>query len=259
LPLSFLTPMNWTTRLRAGFALALLSATAAVPAAELLIAHGLDKPPFVFGSEQRGLEVDIMREALAYRGHTMRVVHVPNKRLQVAIGTGGVDGAATVRQAEDGSHYSDDFISFENVAITRRSDAIRLDSVDDLKGHTLVAWQNAWRDLGPKFEAAFNPNVKAPYRDAYSELPSQRNQNLMFWLGRAQVIIVDRTIFLWYRKELATQVDTSAEVVFHTIFPRRTHFQAAFKERRIRDDFNEGLRHLRETGRYRQLYDAYVK
>jgi polar amino acid transport system substrate-binding protein len=228
-------------------------------AAELLIAHGLDKPPFVFGSEQRGLEIDIMREALAFKGHTMRVVHIPNKRLQVAVQTAGVDGAATVREAEDGSFYSENFITFENYAITRRSAAIRLGSVADLKGHSIAAWQNAYRDLGAEFEAAFRPETHAAYLKSYFELPSQRSQNQMFWYGRAEVIIVDKTIFLWYRKELAKEVDTSADVVFHDLFPRRTHFQVAFKDKRIRDDFNEGLRHLRESGRYQQLVDAYVK
>jgi len=251
--------MTWMTHLRAGLALALLCIANAAHTRELVIAHGLDKPPFVFGTERRGLEIDIMREALAHKGHTMRVVHVPNKRLQMAIRTAGVDGAATVREAPDGNHYSDDFITFENYAITRRSAGFLLDSVDDLKGHTIVAWQNAYRDLGPQFEEAFNPNVKEPYLKAYMELASQRNQNQMFWHGRAQVIIVDKTIFLWYRKELAQEIDTSAEVVFHKIFPRRTHFQVAFKDRQIRDDFNEGLRRLRDTGRYQQLVDAYIK
>jgi len=123
----------------------------------------------------------------------------------------------------------------------------------------VVAWQNAWRDLGPEFEVLFNPEVTLPYVRDYTELASQRTQNLMFWHGRAQVIIVDKTIFLWYRKELASQVDTSAEVEFHNIFPRHTHFQVAFKDRQVRDDFNDGLRQLRKSGRYQQLVDAYIK
>ncbi len=244
-------------------ALAIAAAVTALSSGEaagrdLLIAHGLDKPPFVFGSERRGLEIDIMREALAYRGHTMRVVHIPNKRLQVAIQTAGVDGAATVREAKDGAFYSDDFITFENYAISRRSAHLRIDSVADLKGRAVVAWQNAYRDLGPEFEEAFRPGVTAPYIRSYYELPSQRSQNQMFWSGRAEVIVVDKTIFLWYRRDLAREMDTSAEVVFHDVFPRRTHYQAAFKDPRIRDDFNEGLRHLRATGRYEQLYRSYL-
>jgi polar amino acid transport system substrate-binding protein len=251
--------MERISRRRIAVALVLLCAAGSVSARDLIVAHGLDKPPFVFGSEQRGLEIDIMREALALKGYGMRVMHVPNKRLQVVIRASGVDAAATVRESDDGSFYSDDFITFENYAITRRAAHIRLDSVADLKGHTVVAWQNAWRDLGPEFEALFNPEVTLPYVRDYTELASQRTQNVMFWHGRAQVIIVDKTIFLWYRKELAAEVDTSAEVVFHNIFPRHTHFQVAFKDRQVRDDFNDGLRQLRKSGRYQQLVDAYIK
>jgi len=230
-----------------------------VSAAELRIAHGQDKPPFVFGQDQRGLEIDIMREALAYKGHSIEVVHASNKRLQVALQTMGVDGVATVRKSDDSNFYSDDYITFENYAISRESENLKLDKVSDLKGHSIVAWQNAYRDLGPEFEATFNPDVKEPYLRNYMELASQRSQNAMFWLRRAEVIVVDRTIFLWYRKELAKEIDTSAPVRFHNLFPSRTHFQAAFKSQQIRDDFNQGLRHLRESGRYQLLYDYYIK
>lgn len=229
---------------------------------ELTIAFGVDKPPFVFGREKRGLEIDIMREALKLKGHTVKIVHVPNRRLQIAIDTMGMDGVATVRETEDGTYYSENFITFENYAITKKQAGIVLKSVVDLgaKDLSIVAWQNAYRDLGPDFEALFDPASKRPPRPAmYSELPSQRSQNAMFWFGRADVIIVDKTIFLWYKKELAKEMDTSADVVFHEIFPKRTHFQAAFKDKQIRNDFNEGLHQLRQSGVYQQLYDKYIK
>lgn len=226
---------------------------------ELTIAFGKDKPPFVYGEEARGLEIDIVREALKFKGYTIKVVHAPNLRLQVAIKAMKVDGSATVRTAQDGTYYSDNYIGFENYAITKKMDHLTINKVADLKGKTLVAWQNAYRDLGPAFEALFNPEVKAAYRQKYSELASQRDQNIQFWRGGAQVIIVDKTIFLWYRKILANSVDTTPEVVFHDIFPTRTYFQVAFKEQQVRDDFNAGLRQLRSNGIYQQLIDRQVK
>lgn len=245
---------------RAWLVLATLSLVSApLSARELLIAFGIDKPPFVFGQERRGLEIDIVRAALAGKGYTVRVAHVANLRLQIAIREMGVDGAASVRRRNDGNFYSDDFITYQNFAITHKADRIELHHVEDLKGHTIVAWQNAWHDLGPAFEQAFNPGVKLPYRKKYFELASQRSQNAMFWLGRAEVILVDKTIFLWYRKALAHDMNTTAAVTFHDLFPERTAFQVAFKDRQVRDDFNEGLRHLRESGRYQQLYERYIQ
>lgn len=231
----------------------------ACQAKELVIAFGIDKPPFVFGQEQRGLEIDIVREALKYKGYTIKVMHAPNYRLQAAVKEMGVDGAATVREADDGAFYSENYIGFENYAISKQRDHLKIGSVSDLQGKSLVAWENAYRDLGPEFAALFNPGVKDGYLRRYHEVASQREQNLMFWRGKAQVLIVDKTIFLWYRKILAKDADTTPEVEFHDIFPIRTYFQVAFKDAKVRDDFNAGLRYIRSTGKYQELVDRQVK
>lgn len=234
-------------------------AAASCQAKELLIAFGKDRPPYVYDEDKRGLEIDIVRAALQPKGYTIRVIHVSNRRLQVAINAMGMDGSATVREAHDGTYYSDNYITFENFAISKKQDGLVIQSVADLKGKSIVAWQNAYRDLGPEFEAMFNPKAQTASRRQYFELPSQMAQNKMFWAGRAQVIIIDKTIFLWYRKTLAGAMDTSAEVVFHNIFLERTSFRVAFKNAKVRDDFNEGLRHLRSSGIYQQLYERYIK
>lgn len=230
-----------------------------IQAKELLIAFGKDKPPFVYGTERRGLEIDIVRAALKYKGYTIQVTHAPNRRLQMAIKAMGVDGSATVRAAPDGTYYSDNYIAFENYAITKKKDGLAIRSVADLRDKSVVAWQNAYRDLGPEFEATFNPEAQLAHKRHYSELASQQDQNKMFWSGHAQVIVVDKTIFQWYRKTLAPHVNTSDEVAYHDIFPSRTFFQVAFKDQKVRDDFNEGLRYLRSSGAYQQLVDKYVK
>ena len=256
-----LAAMRTLPTLLTALALCLGTLTPAL-ARELTIGFGVDKPPFVFGHDGRGLEIDIMRAALAFKGHTLKIVHVSNRRLQIGIKSMGLDGVATVRETADGTHYSDNFITFENYAITRKESGIEIRSVADLRaeGRTVVAWQNAYRDLGPECEALFDPtSIDPPNRVMYTELPSQRSQNVMFWMGRADVIIVDKTIFLFYKRELGKEMDTSSEPVFHEIFPKRTHFQAAFKERKIRDDFNDGLRYLRSSGAYQLFYDQYIK
>jgi polar amino acid transport system substrate-binding protein len=230
---------------------------------KLVIAFGVDKPPFVFDQEQRGLEIDIVREALKYKGHTFSVKHMPNNRLQVALlEMKNIDGVATVRKKDDGTYYSDNFITFENFAITKKKSGLVINTIADLKGLHIVAWQKAYRDFGPEFEKLFSPDppYNSPYfGKQYLEIPSQRNQNIMFWQGRADVIIVDKTIFEYYRKELSKEFNTSEEVVYHQIFPELTHYQVAFRDPKIRDDFNEGLTYLRDKGIYQKLVDNYIK
>jgi len=234
------------------------AAVSNIHAEELKIGFTPDIPPFIIG--EKGLEVDIVRSALQYKGHTFKMKRYPYKRLQIAVSKMGLDGAAAVRKTEgDGVFYSDDFIAFQNVAITKKKSGIVLEKISDLKGKSILAWQNAHRDLGKEFEDMFSPATNSPHRKKYDEIPIQRNQNMMFWKERADVIVIDETIFLWYRNQLSEQVNTTEEVIFHNIFDNETHFQVAFKDQRIRDDFNEGLRHLRESGIYQQLLDKYIE
>jgi len=226
----------------------------------VVVGFGIDKPPFVIGSSKKGLEIDIFREALAYRGHTLEVVHLPNKRLQKALlSIQGIDAVATVRQVPgDGLYYVDDFIYFDNYAISRKQDNLKISKVSDLVGHSIVAWKNAYRDLGATFEELFQPDPPKSYKKYYIEHNSQTRQNEMFWRGRSQIIVVDKTVFEWHRKQLSEKYDTTAEVVYHSIFSGKTYFQAAFKSRELAKDFEEGLEHIKKTGVYDDLYKKYT-
>lgn len=228
---------------------------------ELRVGFGQDKPPFVIGRTKTGLEIDIFREALAYKGHSMEVHHMPNKRLQIALlNKQDIDAVATVRQVPgDGLYYVDEFIYFDNYAISKVEDNLDINEVSDLIGLRVVTWQNAYRDLGPEFESIFQPDPPEEYKNLYTEHSSQEGQNLMFWGDRAEVIVIDKTIFGWYRQQLSEETDTTPDVTFHNIFSGRTYYQAAFKSEELARDFEEGLKYLKLTGRYAQLYNEYIQ
>ncbi len=40
---------------------------------------------------------------------------------------------------------------------------------------------------------------------------------------------------------------------------RRDDYRPLFRDARVRDDFNAGLRHLKATGRFRQIYERYLR
>ncbi|NIP37847.1 MAG: hypothetical protein GWO07_02205 [Candidatus Dadabacteria bacterium] len=69
-----------------------------------------------------------------------------------------------MQKEDDGTFYSDYFIWFKNYAFTKKVAGISINSISDLKGLSIVAWQNAYKDLGPEFEALFSPDVKETYR-----------------------------------------------------------------------------------------------
>ncbi len=226
---------------------------------ELVVAFSLDAPPYIMDGGKAGIELQIVRRALKLKGYTVRVRQMPYGELADAVVTKGVDAAATVTPTDNGTYYSDDYITFRNAAITRKRSGLKIDTIADLQGKSIVAWQNAYEDLGPEFQALFAPDVTAPYRKKYREIASQKQQVEMFWKGQAEVIVIDEAVMQWFTREMPKDVDTSAPLVYHRIFPPKTQFRISFKSERVRDDFNAGLQEIRSSGLYEKLYERYLK
>lgn len=231
-------------------------------AKDLDVAFGQNRPPFIFqeSGKWKGLEVDIVQEALSYKGHSIRSsAHMVNRRLEIAVAQMDYDAAAGVQYIDDGTFYSNSFVTYINYAISRAGEGVVINSIQDLTKYKPAAWQNAYRNLGPEFVKYYGPESDGDYLKDYMEFGNQEAQNAFFWAGRANVIIVDKFIFLWYRKQLANQYNTGVDLVFHKIFPKETSYQVNFRDKNLRDDFNEGLQFLRESGRYQQLFDQYIQ
>ena len=236
-----------------------LTVSAMSSAKDVVIGFGKNKAPFVIEEAGQGLEIDIFRAALAFSGHSLSVVHVDNKGLLQALISKRVDGIATARDSQKRFCEVDEFIEFKNVAISLKSRNVKVGSVKDLKAYTLVAWENAYQDLGAEFSRLFKPDVQGLLPVGYSEHRNQEAQNSMFWAGRADLIVVDRTIFAWYQKQLSSQFDTNQELDVHNIFGEKTYFPALFRDETLCKDFRAGLASLKKEKRYQQLFDKYTK
>jgi polar amino acid transport system substrate-binding protein len=227
-------------------------------AREIVVGFGYDRTPYVIEKNNTGLEIDIFREALAIKGHTLAPQYMSNARLQVAMeNPNSLEAIAAVRSTPgDGLYYVNDFVCFDNYAISRAKDNLKINEISDLKGLTIIAWQNAYRDLGPLYASLFKPLPNDEYKALYKEIVNQESQSEMFWRGRAQVIIVDKLIFNWYRKNLIG-VDTTELVKLHTIFPQKTYCQTAFRNKALAIEFEDGLNQLKKSGRYNELRKKY--
>jgi polar amino acid transport system substrate-binding protein len=234
-------------------------AASARPEALLAVSQG-GRPPFSFRDARGvavGIEIDLVAEALRRTGHDVVFQETPNVRLLPL--RDGVDLAVSVRGTDRaGVYYSDEFIAFENVAISRRDRHITLRSIADLDGYTFAIWQNGWRDLGPAFEARYRPDANGRFPANYFQPTNQQAQNKMFWVGRVDLIIVDKQVFEWYRKQFGAEFNTGAEVDYHTIFPAITGFKVGFRERPVRDAFNRALQSMRKDHTYERIVARYV-
>src|SRR5690606_606635 len=121
----------------------------------------------------------------------------------------------------------------------------------DLKDKSVSAFQSATRYMGTAFAEMAKKNPR--YREKRDQLTHVR----LLFTKQVDSIVTDKNIFQYYANQLREDIDTSQPVVYHNIFPPNS-YKVIFRDKQLRDDFNKGLRHLHETGRYEQFFDAYL-
>ncbi|MES2296072.1 MAG: transporter substrate-binding domain-containing protein [Pseudomonadota bacterium] len=240
---------------------AALLVSASACAAPLRVSFNTDKPPFAFkdgSGKVVGIEVDVMREALGRLGHSVVPVQGSKAHLILMLTAAQVEVAATVQgQDGEGVYYSDRAIEFSNVAVSRKSEDVHLATLADLDNYRFVIWQGGWADLGPVFKAKYQPDAQGRFPPNYYQSGTQDVQSRVFWGKRVQVIVIDKTIFEWYRSRLGEGLRGDEEVVYHPIFKGVTDFSAAFRDRALRDAFNGALKAMRADGSYRRILERY--
>lgn len=240
--------------------LSLLLLTCPVTAAELKIAFASDRAPYCFRKDNidQGTEIDLLRQIMAQAGHTISVTTMPKVRLIKAAKNKEVDAAATVQDNKDKQlFFSETYLEFQNIVISKSSQAIQLNNLNDLKQFSFIIWQDGWKNLGREFETAYRPDTNGVFPKNYNQAFSQISQNKMFWADRVQLIIIDKTIFEHYRRQLGNEFDTTVPLTFHDIIKTKTPYSVVFNDVDLRDQFNDGLRKIRSNGTYQKILDAY--
>lgn len=70
-------------------------------------------------------------------------------------------------------------------------------------------------------------------------------------------IVLDINIFKYYKKS-EQKIDTSAAIDIFEVF-QPTNYKVAFINEAIRDDFNAGLKELRDSGDYQKIINSYIQ
>lgn len=222
-------------------------------AAETLrLGLGSHKPPYIFEAERRGLEYDLLDAAARRAGFRMQPFFAPLERLHLMLAAGQIDAIATT-SALSGvpAHYSQPYIAYQNYAVSLASRHLVLHDIADLDAYSVSAFQRARLLLGPRFGsmAAHNPR--------YREEAQQIVRNRLLYAGRVDVVVGDRRIIEYFRREVARQVDVGQPLAWHALFAP-THYQVGFVSAASRDRFDLGLAQLRRSGEYRAIEARYA-
>jgi polar amino acid transport system substrate-binding protein len=211
-------------------------------------------PPYVF-ELGNGINVDIVRASLEPYGYHVVPVFVAMGRGFELFSEKRLDALTVIRE-DSGveANYSNAYIQYHNHAFALKSRKLVIRGINDLKGKTIIAFQNAHKFLGEDFgrTVAGNPD--------YKEMANQETQVLMLLLGRTDVAVMDESIFRFYREKLIAEgkVPRSVEFDSFSIFPP-SPYKAAFVDAKVRDDFNRGLAAIKRNGKYDAIYRKYIE
>ncbi|MGW8390690.1 substrate-binding periplasmic protein [Pseudoduganella sp. HUAS MS19] len=228
----------------------------AAVAAEVSMAFGEKIPPFCFPETDSGIELDVMRESLAFRGHVLKPRYYSFARIPVAFKAGEVDAAMT-DLGEDmsswGANYGNPAVIYDNVFITLKERHLTITRPEDLQGLTVIAFVGASRRYPEWLDA-----VRKAGR--YYEQNDQALQVLTLDRGRYDVVLSDRNIFKYFTLQLKLNRSFKPRPVAEHPFVKLNpmDYRPVFRDPAIRDDFNAGLKHLKESGRFQAIYYRYL-
>ncbi|MFZ8170433.1 substrate-binding periplasmic protein [Alteromonas macleodii] len=219
-------------------------------AKELDVVVGWNKPPYVISQEHTGFEVDLVRAILAEMGYGLSPIYVPFGRTARLLKDDSVDIGLTLNPAHtvDQSILSEPYIIYQNVVVTRADRELTIDSIDDLKGKSVIAFQTAQSILGEDFGRTLASQT------TYIEMARQDRQVDMLMRGSVDVAILDRNIFNYFKSANSAYAEDAT--VFHELFPI-SPYSAAIPDPALRAKFNATLRLFIEDGRYQLLLDEY--
>ncbi|MET1079990.1 MAG: ABC transporter substrate-binding protein [Pseudomonas sp.] len=226
-------------------------------ASEVLMAFGEKIPPFCFPETRSGIELEVIGEALAYRGHRLAPRFYPFARVPLSFINGEVDAAMT-DLGQDltpyGAHYGDPAVFYDNVFVTLQARHLQIRTPADLAGLRVIAFQGASK----RYPLWLAPVIAA---GNYHEQADQETQVLALEKERHDVVLSDRSIFRYYSLRLKNHRGYSLRPVEEHRFVQLepNDYRPVFRNQQVRDDFNVGLQQLKQSGRYQAIHDKYLK
>lgn len=224
---------------------------------DITMSFGEKIAPFTFPESNSGIELEVIGQALAFKGHSLKPKYFPFARIPRVFKDKRVDAAMTdlgENMSAYGAHYGKPAVWYENVFITLNKNRLTIEKPEDLEGLTVMSFQGAINRY-PKW-------LKQVRTDGnYYEQNNQKLQVIALNRSRIDVILMDQTIFKYYKNRLLIEDNTQMKVVkIHNFVELNLkNYRPIFWDEKIRDDFNAGLFHIKETGKYQEIYDKYLK
>jgi polar amino acid transport system substrate-binding protein len=205
-------------------------------------------PPYALKADQSGIIPELLNHIFHKMNYSPQYTFLPNKRVVKAFSNNQYDAAFSVPRPEDTSriYYSHKIFDFNNIAVTLKSDKLKLIDISDLANKRIAAFQNATQFLGFKYNEAIKESV------FYNEFNDQQEQLMLLIKKRADVIVLEKRIFNYYFKQLNTHNLLDGKFEIHAIFPSSPRYMA-FHSTKARSLFNAAFADIKQSYIYQEL------
>ena len=152
-----------------------------------------------------------------------------------------LDCASPVAIEVSGAHYTEPYLPFEDVAISLQKAELTINSMADLRGKRIVAYQQAQTVLGENFSQAVAASN-------YIELAERELQLELLFSDRVDVVVGERRISHYLAAKLAPEKLLKT----HHLFGEKYYPAACWREE-YTNLFNQGLVQLRQKGELAEI------
>ncbi|MFK3859749.1 substrate-binding periplasmic protein [Pseudoalteromonas rhizosphaerae] len=224
-----------------------LSLTAPKASDRITVAVSPSLPPYVFSDDDTGLQLQILKSAFKDQGITnLDIVYMSNKRAGQSLEQMQVDIAMNYAGLTTSAIYpSQSLLAYQNVAISLRKNNFKINTVYDLLGKSVVAFQNATEFLPPPFKALTTK------LSAYEEVVYQAAQVDHLMKEWVDVVVLEKRVFLYYLQQYK-ESHPIKPITVHPIFPEAPR-PAYFNSKVLQEMFDTGLAHIIANGQYSKI------
>jgi polar amino acid transport system substrate-binding protein len=187
-------------------------------------------------AELDGIEYQIVSRIFDRAGFQVEYELHSYSRLLKQFSDQKLDCASPVAISINGAHYSEAYLPFEDVAISLQQAQLDLDTLTELAGKRVVAYQQAAQVLGSAF-------ADAVAKASYLELAERELQLELLFSHRVDVVVGERRVLHYLAAKLAPQTLLST----HHLFAEQAYPAACWQAELI-TVFNQGLLQLQQSG-----------
>jgi len=213
---------------------------------KVVMVFGQSLAPYIIEESNTGVELSIIKEALAFEGHELVPVYTELGRVAFMLDHNKVDAAHRyIKKDKNNSSifYGDVTVEYHDVFFTLDERDITIRKPGDIQKHTLLSFQGAKKHYPRWLPESYN----------HSQTSTQINQVKLLQLGLVDIVLSDKNIFSYNSELYRLSSDEIIKNMRMHIFTSPYKYNPVFKSKEIAKAFNRGLKKLKDSGRYDEI------